>query len=361
MKRVISFIMVIAALMSVVPANAAEISNSPKPLYIASVNCPQEYIDYVEENAHKLILSVSDADSHDFSIGTPFAFAEKGSDVFYFPVMDFTDLKYLLRVYPDGHGYSAVISEFLVDAIDELSDLTSESNPMYLRFVGTKIVATIGHETFELFEYPENIGIADSVSQLLAKSNYAVHNVKEPIDVNLTLAQERANNVYIPLRITETQSGNNWCTAFCLATIIRTLKPQYYDVTAKALVSMVYDKSDPDVEKIFPWDSILPIASKYVLFPYVLEHTTSAETLYNELDAQRPCILWMKSSKYDHAVVLNGYRNQDTWSIWNPWYTTCESFLQNGTYLPMSKTTLDWILLIYGVSYKFNEVFYMPS
>lgn len=194
-------------------------------------------------------------------------------------------IKYLFRVYPNGSSFSAAITRFLADDIESLAHLTSASNPMYLHLIGTKIVATIGTDDYVLHEYPAEMSNGKTMTKSSTIQDYSIINVKENSGIELDLQQTKGVSKYITLDLTETQSREeSWCTAYCLAAIIRT--QTNYTTTARSLMTMALG-SEPSANEAFPWGSdsgktIRRVCIKYGLSPIVLT-TTSISTLFQEI------------------------------------------------------------------------------
>lgn len=317
--------------------SATESEVTENNCYIATTECPQGYIEFAEENVSDFVLSMGESLNYDdIIVGAPFAFADYGADVYCFPVICDNVITYLFRVYPDGDSYSAAIGRFLADDIEELSDLTSVQNPMYLNMVDNQIIATIGTEEYMLFEYPEDISNANQAATA-SVIEYEVVDIKETSGIELDLTQTRDVYQYINLDIVETQPpvGNNWCTAYCLAAIIRT-KTTFYTTAEGCMIIVLGSNVSPSQE--FPWRSIPTVANQYSLRPTMLTTTASNSVLIAELNANRPVIAAMDSGTHQHSIVLRGYSTTGNWSVWNPWYSTYESYSMSGAYVPLGLT-----------------------
>lgn len=129
-------------------------------LYIETTICPQEYIEYAENNIVGFVESYGEGNLSYSSIfvGTPFSFVDYDSDVYYFPVICDGTIKYILRVYPNNNNsFDAVISDFLAAELESIARYTSITTPLRLNRVGNYIVASIGSNSFILFSYPEEM------------------------------------------------------------------------------------------------------------------------------------------------------------------------------------------------------------
>ena len=75
----------------------------------------------------------------------------------------------------------------------------------------------------------------------------------------------------------------------------------------------------------------------------------------SEIDADRPIYFAadnITTGKSSHAFVCRGYvkdSNERFYSVWNPWYTTCEKMsASNNTYVTGNGTKYKWTKTIYN-------------
>lgn len=362
-NRMICLFLSVVLCFSLLPSAALASEATATPCYIASSDCPEAYIEYARENISKFVMSITENQPESrFSVGTPFAFAAQDADIYYFPVIGNGRIKYLFRVYPSGDGFGCAISEFLAAELNELAPLTSASSPMYLRLVDDCIVATIGNQPHELFQYPVSMSNASETAVFSTAAGYSVRNVAAISDIALNLQPARDVSNYIPLQIIETQSDNNWCTAYCLAMIVRT-QTTYY-TTARSLMTQVLG-SNPDTETAFPWSSdygvtMTSILNIYGIYPVVRITTVSETTLMQEIMSGRPCLAAMKTQqtnpndRYHHSILLRGYSTAGIWSIWNTWYSVCESYSVGSFYVPYTESADEFSFSPYMHAYGFG-------
>lgn len=356
-KRILCLLLLCVICLSIFPVTALASNTEKRACYIASVDCPDAYFEYAEANISKFILSLNAGlDTTKISVGTPFAFADNEPDVFYFPVMYNGTIVYLFRVYPNGESYSAAITDFLAEDIESLAHLTSVDAPMYLNCVANKIIATIGGNSYELFEYPESMVNENYGIPQRNASAYSVKNIKISPAIQLDLRQTRDVYEYITLSITEDQDDEHWCTAFCLAAIIRT--QTNYTTSAQGIMTIVLG-SNPSITTPFPWtttdsSTMISVSNQYGLSPVVLGTTASNGTLCQEINAGRPCIVAMSAKGGNHAVVLRGYSSIGTWSVWNPWGTFYENYSMDGPYVPTGYSAAKWSFVPYMHAYNFG-------
>lgn len=357
MRRLINVILSAALLFSLtVPVFATDsnITDENPPLYIASTACPQDYIDFAEENISKFVASMGENVNYStITVGSPFAFADYDADVYYFPVICDGTIKYLFRVYPDGASYSAAITAFLAKDIEELASLTSPSTPMFLNRIGAQIVATIGTESYLLFEYPENMAGDNYNRSSTAMIDYTIVNAKRSSEIELSLYQARDVSKNINLNIIETQGQDNWCTAYCLATIIRTKTPYYQTGYGLAVIAL---GANPDTQKGFPYNQVYIISGPYGLYPTVSYTTISNSSVMAQINADKPVMSTMRNSadNLHHTVLIRGYNTVGVWNIWNPWFMYYESYSMTGSYVPTGYPPATHSFTSYMHAYNFG-------
>lgn len=354
LKKIICLVLAFSFCFAI-PVFAAD-SADKDSLYIATADCPQDYIDFADANIAKYIMSMHDSlDYKQISVGFPFAFADENADIYYFPVMYNGEIYYLFRVYPDGNGsFAAAISPFLADELESLAESTSRKNPLYLNMVESKIVASIGDLEYVLFEYPIDLA-EDGISALSSDENeYSITDAKKDIGFDLSFAESRAVSNYIDLDIIETQGSNNWCAAYASSTIMRTLG---YYCTAVDLINYFYD--EPNTSYFVSGTQIRKYAiDNFGLYPIYVHYRLSNDLLYNEIDNGRPVYFEMLNVNKNtgHAIVLRGYDTEaQTWSIWNPWYNFYESFTMGDRYVPTGKSSETYTYAYMNTIYNWCE------
>lgn len=360
MKKVLSIILSISLLLTL--TNTYVFAENDKTrvnehLFVKTVVCPNDYIEYANSNIFSFLESHCEDGIPDVKIklGSPFTFMDEGSDVYYFPVMFEGVIKYIFRVYPGQKGsYDAAISSFLVEDLEMLAKQTSILKPLQLNRKEKDIVATIGDNKYILFTYPDDmVEPVNELSNSKALSQISVVDVKVGSDVfastsNANRASSNSWSHYISLNITETQSGNRWCAAYCTATIVRTLG--YGSCTAYGIMTIFYRR--PAASNTLSRAQVVTYANMSGLYPVRVENTVSSSTLINDLRNNRPVYFSMTRTGGKHAVVLRGYNSRnEKWSIWNPWFTFYETFSWGGTYVPTGYSSGTY-------SYTYNKTIY---
>lgn len=356
-RRIISLLLCFVLLVLSVPPTVFAAGDDASACYIATTECPAAYVAYATENISKFVSSLDgDLNYSSICVGTPFAFADISADVYYFPVVCDGHITYLFRVYPDGASFSAAITAFLADEIENLAKYTSADNPMYLNLVNTKIVATIGSRSYTLFEYPENMSVSNTDAARTSVITYSVVDAKETSDIPVNLRQTRDVYEYINLDLTEYQTNESWCTAFCLAAIYRT--QTNYDTNARDVMTRAIG-NNPSIREAFPWPADFGITMRLVsrqfgLSPTVKITTVSNAVLIAEINAGRPCLVAMDRGAGQHSVVLRGYSSLGTWGIWNPWFEFYESYSISGSYVPTGYPASSFSYTPYMHAYNFG-------
>lgn len=341
MKKFLSIILAIAITLSLgsTVASAKTADSVTNSLFIETTICPQGYIDFAEDNIAGFVESYCEGIVPYASIvvGMPFAFLDYDSDVYYFPVICDNVIKYVFRVYPNQtNGYDAAISSFLAEELEFLAKSTSANMPLKLNRIGNEIIASVGNEEYMLFTYPDDMNDVSLQSETTNRGAVATNVINVKANMGISVAVEKSTrstnswSYYIALDITETQGSNNWCAAYCTSTILRTLG---YSSTAEGVMSLFYRR--PSASDSITREQVVSCANMRGLNPIRVESTVAYETLRNDLRSNRPVYFSMSSSAGNHAVVLRGYNSRrSTWSIWNPWFTSYETFSMGGTYVP---------------------------
>ncbi len=357
-KRMIVYVIVFSLLVVSVAGVTFASNEKLSDCYVYSYICPDSYYCYAENNITDYMVSINDGELPNYGsiyLGTPFTFMNTDSDVFYFPVICDGKILYLFRIYEYEDNIYGAISSFLADDIEKLSSQTSPETPMTLKMEGNIIVASIGSKQYELFEYPEYMSCSVPKEEHMSykTEQLTVVNAKKSAYDSIRMVQSRDVPRYINLSITETQpNGNYWCSAYCVAAIIRT-KTSYNSVTAYTMAEHVFG-ANPSARVTFPWASIDDVANIYGLHPTVSSTTISDYLLMNEINMGRPVIVAMDRGTDTHAIVLRGYTSIGIWSVWNPWNSFYESYASNGPYVPTGYPASTHSYTPYRHAYNFS-------
>lgn len=309
----------------------AEASNNGA--YIASKECPEGYINYASSNVEAYLACMEGCDEYDtISMGSPFSLCNGSNEVYYFPIICDGVITYIFRVCPTDSGYTGVMSSYMAAEIESLIGYTSEETPLMLFVENGNLIAKIGRnvqslcqvETMDTTQMSDiNMDTEAGIVELETVNIVEV----EPLDFVSNMMS------YVDLNITEYQGDNNWCTAYCLATCIRTKTP--YTPTASGLMSMAHTSYNS--QTTFPWNKVREIALRYGLAPTVLTSVTSESIIIREIREGSP-VMEVLQNTYNggqHCVVIRGYANAGphVWSIWNPVCREYEIYERDGYYI----------------------------
>ncbi len=338
MKKIVSLILSLSFVfaLGLSPFSA----QSADGLYMVTIACPQGYINYAEENVSRFVVGTGDdIDFSSLEVGSPFSFAQQGSDIYYFPILIDGVITYLLRVYPSGSGtYDAVISSFLAEELESLAPLTSQNNPMRLVMDGSRIVAIIGADEYTLFTYPTNTVAASAVSMASFDNEYVTVNAKQEINVTVNAIQSRSRQyMFFGLDISETQGNNSWCAAYAAAAILRSIgvSGPVGSPVARDIMEWIHGEDVSSFDTAGEENLLNYAADVWDVYPSYVHDTMNQEFLISQLNDGWPVYWRMVRTGGSHAVVLRGYDlRSSVWSIWNPWFSFFESMSMGGTYVP---------------------------
>lgn len=344
---------VLAALMLLTTGVFAFEGEEASSLYIQSVECPSDIMDYAVSNVIHFVLSIDEESTlfyDDVRIGAPFTYGENVLNLFTFPIFSNEKVVYTLRVAyaPDG-DINGTMSTFLVDELNEYIGRTSTTTPLVLSVVDGSLVACLGDETEVVFVFPDDEILSDSVDARMESENkIETVNVMDYLNIDLNWRSTRDPMHNIALSRTEYQSGNNWCSAYVTAAILRTQNGG--DLTARQVMQYYYGSS-PSTSQALP----MALAAAYARDVGGLTATTystkrlSTSALMAQIDDDCPVYLCMENLTSDdesyHAIALRGYTMSNSmWSIWNPNNKEMdyESFEFGGNYVSTAGNTFSY-------------------
>lgn len=364
-KSICAFLSVVMLLTCLLlPSSAQLICDSllqPTPtdasLYISTEACPDAYTDYVNQNVHRFLGSIPAAKltpGDTLTVGTPFAFSNEGSDIYYFPILRGSEILYTLRVFPVGNGeYNGILGRSFVDELNELAASTSLTTPLMLVMEGNTVVAYVGNDRSVIFTYPAGlVAEADATLSTAARTVVNASEVCAEVSCSYTVPSADTMGVVLPnmhhLEIDldfEVQGNDHWCSAYVAAAIIRYLyRPT--DMTAAIDIMRQIEGSALNIYSSLTLNQVANYANTRNIDPTVLEDTLTIQQLKNELLNDRP-VFFVLSRPLDesglehslYATCLYGFHEDfQTWLFWNPWYPEGEVMPWGGTYVVGSGT-----------------------
>lgn len=332
-KRCICVIMSIFMLcsMTVHATNTDSIAVKPEQLFISTLSCPSDVLDYVSDNVDRFILSMDDFDatsSHKVFVGQPFTYGNYNTDLFLFPIYSGNKIIYTLRVAHDAEGVvHGTMSAYLADILNKYAGKTTSTTPLFFKIVDNRLYACLGDSEEHIMTFRQ-YSSDFALSKQASPTELEVKDISVEKDIPLSLSSSRAlaAQTYISLSRTESQHGTNnyWCSAYVTAAILRTLVGG--SVSASTIMSHYYGPN-PSVTQTLSMDD----ATEYARVQGGLTATTlvnsalSDSSLKSQLDMGCPVYLCMDVRNDNnihtgvHAVALRGYSTAgNTWSIWDP-------------------------------------------
>lgn len=341
---------------------AAEDSN--KGLYIMSEECPEEAIVYAQNNLYLYIHDLpiqderyADMDISKVILGTPFTIQKEspdGKDIFYFPVMYDGTVKFTIRVYKDTDGsYTGIFSEYLASELEDVSEITSVSDPLILFMNNGNVMKTVAGNTSIFFASPIGNEVLDKPT-FYSNSNSYVVNVKEAIAYDVVpIDNIRAtNSKYLSLDLAEKQGTQQWCSAFAGSAIIRYRTSN--TVYAKDIMSYYYPNSSDLENETITHDQLISYAKLKGCSPTKTSSTLEQSTIVSQIDSSKPVYLSCDGTgsykKKNHALVLRGYDiSAGMYSVWNPWYKYYEKMpISTKEYTVDDLSSFKWVSTIYN-------------
>lgn len=356
MKKRMALILCILFLLSAFSPSAFATSPSSEgsSLYVASTQCPSEYAAFAQQNVSAFLQGMGETvDYTEVRVGTPFAFANPGADVYYFPILVDGVITYLFSVYPDETlGYCGTLSTFLAKELEELSPYTSPDSPLRLTLEGEAIYATVGEKKMILFQHTpklweepveteKEVSKESSINLTVPISVLSVVNVKSSQEWEIEPSNLRDSFNYITLNTNDQAYVDGWCGAFCTAAILRTVG--YPNVTAWRVINAFFRQ--PVAGSSITMDQAVAYGNYTGVSAIHANGTLSKSALIAEIDGGRPVLLKMHSSSDDHAVVLRGYSG-NVWNVWDPEINSYVTFTMGGTYSS------------FGASYSYVDTVY---
>ena len=155
----------------------------------------------------------------------------------------------------------------------------------------------------------------------------------------MPLANGYPSYKFLATQITETQGSEYWCNAYATAFIIRYIKGNSDDT--EALDVMRYFYSSPQITDRLSVINTVEYANYRSVYPTYMDEFISTTAIMAQITLYQPVFI----SMYDtldqqpdhsvHAVVIRGYNYTiGTWSLWNPWYNSFETWMMNDSYTP---------------------------
>lgn len=360
--RILALVLTLSLCMPHITVMATEVSGTEGPsFYFRTAACPNGYIEYVVNNIERVLSGTDPAEIPEFgviTVGQPFSFLNEGSDIFYFPLLCNNEIVFLYRVYLGADGeYHGILSKHLVEELNEIASLSSVFEPLEIIMEDNVIKAYIGDTQHILYVYPEEEtsgkkNILHSFAKMAETSTQTINVLSGNETITLAYYATRGqtqNRDSTPTSkylgnindIAERQTTKPWCTAYCVAYIVRYLLG--CDTLAVDVMHYFYPSPTLLPTHTMSINDAVEYAHYRGLDAYKTNRPISDPTMITQINLSQPVFVVLENQVPNastnehglHAVVLRGYDYPaGTWSIWNPWYLGFETWDMGDTYVP---------------------------
>ena len=374
MKRIISCLVSLAILLSlnstvfamdINTTSSSAVDTSADVVFIYSHSCPTQYSVFAEETVGQFLNASEFAGLSPCYLGTPFTFANAGSDIYYFPIYYTGEIICILRVYSDANGnISGVLSKGFAEELNAVAESTSATDPLKIFFDGTNVVFETQKNKRTVFSYPtaaENRSVTSTIE--MGSDVFGVIECSAENSLSIALPQvsvlSTVSSTHLDLFGSEgpiTQpTGYSWCAAYASSAIMR-----YKGLNVYAEDLMTYWVGDnPQPTDSISREAICQYANVRGFVATLTYSTLSYTRLCNEIDNDRPVYLSMQGTGTNtdsyHAIVLCGYDNVSAMlRIWNPWYNYYETIYSLNNYVPFEHQA--YTFAYYATIYNWKRV-----
>ena len=278
--------------------------------------------------------------------GEPFVLG----DVVYFPILcDKTIIALLGILNCDDLGWT--LSEEFSDELNKLSKMTSKSYPVELLTNNGDVFACIDNREIRITNHPnkglDNNDVKKNKHDLITTN--ALKKMKgSACRMTITInTKAGAKEKYLDLDRNETQNDEEWCAAFCGAQIMRFKGKNKY---AYHLMHWLYPdmklsdlkKESMSVGELMQYGRENGFNSTHVFY-----RTMEFKEVKGQIDARLPIYIgaegYGKWKNARHAFVIRGYNaNNNTYSVWNPWYKGYSTLLAKTNNISASGGGFTW-------------------
>ena len=368
MKRIISCLVSLAILLSlnstvfamdVNTSSSSAADTSSNTMFIYSHSCPTQYSAFAEETVGQFLNASEFAGLSPCYLGTPFTFANAGSDIYYFPIYYTGEIICILRVYSDESGNIAgVLSKGFAEELNTVAESTSATNPLKIIFDGKNVVFETKENKYTVLSYPtaaENLSVTSTIE--IGSDGFGVIECSSENSLAITLPQisvlSTTSSTYLDLFLganepAETQPNwYSWCTAYAASAIMRYKGRS--NIYAEDIMAY-WCGDNPDPSDTITVAEACSYANLYGFVATFTNSTLSYARLCSEIDNDRPVFLVMQrtvNGNYSyHAIVLCGYNNISAMvRIWNPWYKYYETIYSLNNYVPSEDQSRTYVYI----------------
>lgn len=363
----LSFIIVLSCSTLAFATDANDIANNDHSMQLFSECCPTEAMNYAQNAFPRLLQCANESGcistTRGAFLGTPFtiSFSESSNPVYYFPIICNNSFVGTFRVYLESTqdlnsaspAYTGIVSPFLGNELNYLAAHYSSFGSILIYSDNGNIMAKVGNSSLLLSRNKEEDSTYGS-QEIISTDSLITISPYIPTTQTIHISEPmRPSASYLSLSIIETQDGNNWCGAYSTAIILRYLEGSTTSPTASGLMSLVYRR--PSASDTFSINNTCSVAQMYGYDPTYVVSTLNSTIVFGQIEDGKP--IYVNARRYDsteeeykyHAIVIRGYsRNDDAYSIWNPWneyYETMDMITKE--YVASTTRTYTWYSSVY--------------
>lgn len=344
LKRLISIILVILVTCSSFTfASAQEITRkNDRNYYVETGYIPNDAIEYAQNSIGNMLMD--QYDSNYIKLLYPFKLFNCEIDLYYFMVYFKDELVGSYRVFNLDGKYNGIFSEvddFEKNIVTSFSQSTIDYPAIVLCGQYNDVYSVVNDNVFTIID--DNEGNFTNTSYIKQKST-EISEIKlessskllYTINVKPYAMQRYMSSNYLQLDLKEIQGNdNNWCAAYCTASIVRFMKGlSLSQCNAIVLMEWAYP-GFPAIylkDALFTNDNVIDYSKLKGLLPQIEGRRLSYTHVQWSIDKGTPIFFGLTNNKgTGHAVVCRGYNDNSAnfyFSIWNPWYSVYEKIYE---------------------------------
>lgn len=361
-KKLISIILIMIMIGSLFTFTSAQeiIQNNEENYYVETGYIPNDAIEYAENSIGNMLMD--QYDSNYIKLLYPFKIFNCEIDLYYFMVYFKDELIGSYRVFNLNGKYNGIFSEvdeFEKNIITAFSKSNIEQPAIVLCGQYKDVYSVVNDRVFKIIDDIE--GNFTNTSYIKQKSTEIIEtdqkksiNLLYKMNVKSYEMQRYMESNYLQLDLKEIQGDNNWCAAYCTASIIRFMKGlSLSQCNVISLIEWAYP-GFPAIDlkdAAFTPDNVIDYSMLKGLLPTYDGSRVSYTYVQWQINKGTPLYFGLSSKSGNHAVVCRGYNDNSAnfyFSIWNPWYSVYEKIYEsNFQYITKNGTVYTWVRTIH--------------
>lgn len=340
----VAFVVLIAMATGIFAHSINTIPQNQNSIYVSTPQVPTDVVEFAKREVagHMDALALADKTfekTDELAMGTPFTYIEKNDaeSQFYFPIIHHNTIIGFFRVYEDTAYYEecgtlryggSLSAGGLADIFMDSAQNTSYTSPISLLNTGSSIAIKL-NQTIEVFASDPlanieqaNVSIPDIEAEFSSLQNSRslelttvdiMNKIEYTYSPIVQLSTSYPSNGFTGLYITEGQSGNSWCNAYAVATIIRS---HTFDAISAQDIASYFNLSSS--EGLSVPRAILYAENEYNMSPVSYAYRLYHYQIQEEITDGRPILGIFDRGAASHALVICGY-SSTAYTVWNPW------------------------------------------